>query len=128
MAKEILLIDDDGDELEVFSDALLRVDKNFKPFQAKNLEEAMAYLEAGLPAFIFIDYNMPRLNGLECLAALRALNKVADARIILYSNHITEAVRQKAIELGAFNCIQKPATINELSEKLIDVLDNQIHF
>jgi two-component system chemotaxis response regulator CheY len=122
MAKEILLIDDDADELEVFTDALLLIDESLRSFQAKNLEEAMTYLETTSPAFVFIDFNMPKVNGLECLSALKESGKVEKARNILYSNHITETMKQRAIELGAFNCIQKPTTIIELSEKLIAVL------
>jgi len=121
MAKEILLIDDDADELEVFTDALQLIEP-FKCFQAKNLEEVMTYLETTSPAFIFIDFNMPKLNGLECLSALKESGKVENARVILYSNHITERMKKQAVELGAVNCIQKPTTIIGLSEKLIWVL------
>ena len=122
MVKEILLIDDDADELEVFSDALKLIDETFNCLQAKNLEEAMAYLDRTSPAFIFIDFNMPKLNGLECLFALKESGRIRNNRVILYSNHITEEMEERAMELGAFCCIQKPTTIIGLSEKLMRVL------
>ena len=67
MTKEILLIDDDTDELEVFTEALRSVDKNILCSQAKDLNEALEFLNYSSPAYIFIDYNMPKANGLECV-------------------------------------------------------------
>jgi len=123
MGKEILLIDDDTDELEVFTDALQLIDKNYQCFQAKTPEEALDFLQTRNPGFLFIDFNMPRINGLECVVLLRDAGKLRNSKAILYSNYITEAMREQAIELGAYNCIQKPNTIIELSEKLMTLLN-----
>jgi len=124
MTKEILLIDDDADELEVFTEALRSVDKNIQCSQAKDLGEALAFLNDSSPAYIFIDYNMPRLNGLECVVEIKKIEKLGNSKIILYSNYISEEMNEKAISLGAYKCVKKPNMINVLIKNLKDILNN----
>jgi len=124
MTKEILLIDDDIDELDVFADALVSIDKNIKCSQAKTLNEAFDYLEHSTPSFIFIDFNMPVTNGLDCLAELRKLTKLQNTGIIIYSNHISEPMQLKATDLGATGWMKKPNTIFVLAQKLKHILNN----
>jgi DNA-binding response OmpR family regulator len=124
MTKEILLIDDDLDELEVFADAIASIDKNIKCSQVKSQAEAMDYLKYSTPSFIFIDFNMPATNGLDCLMELRKLSKLENTGIILYSNHISEQMQFKAMNLGATGCMKKPNTISVLAQKLNHILGN----
>ncbi|HET9824460.1 MAG TPA: response regulator [Chitinophagaceae bacterium] len=123
MPKEILLIDDDTDELEIFTDALNAVDKTIRCTQTRNLNEALQYLRNNSPGYIFIDFNMPKYNGVECLAELKKLTSLANSKIILYSNHIDDEMSQKAIDLGAHLCIKKPSMINVLARRLKEVLN-----
>jgi len=124
MTKEILLIDDDADELEVFSEALRSVDKNIQCSQARDLNEALEFLSYSSPAFIFIDYNMPRINGLEVVSEIKKIEKLANSRIVLYSNYISEEMNKKAIALGAYKCVKKPSMINVLIKNLKEILNN----
>src|SRR6476619_7068217 len=95
MTKEILLIDDDADELEVFSEALRSVDKNFQCSQARDLNEALEFLTYSSPAYIFIDYNMPKINGLEVVSEIKKMEKLANSKIVLYSNYISKKYIKK---------------------------------
>lgn len=122
MAREILLIDDDLDEFELFTEALSSIDKSLKCTHASNLNDALEFLKANSPECIFIDFNMPRTNGLECLVELKKLGAAKSSRIILYSNFIDEEMCKKAIASGAHHCLQKPAMINLLSKRLKDIL------
>jgi DNA-binding NtrC family response regulator len=124
MTREILLIDDDVDELEVFSDALASVDKKIECSQVRSLVEAIDYLKHSTPSFIFIDFNMPTTNGLDCLTELRKLTKLDKTNIILYSNHINEQMQFNAMKLGATDCIKKPSTIFVLAQKLKTIIGN----
>src|SRR6185295_2600084 len=121
MTKEILLIDDDADELEVFSEALRSVDKTIQCSQAKDLNEALEFLSYSSPAYIFIDYNMPKVNGLEVVAEIKKIEK---SKIILYSNYISEEMNREAISLGAYKCVKKPNMINVLIKNLKEILNN----
>jgi len=122
MAKDILLIDDDTDELEVFSDALKLIDTSYSCSQAKSLDEAFDYLGAVTPTYIFLDFNMPKINGLQCLNILKESGKAEKSRIVLYSNFITDIMKKQVIQLGGYNYIQKPSTIIDLSQKLKELL------
>jgi DNA-binding NtrC family response regulator len=124
MTKEILLIDDDTDELEVFAEALRSVDKNIQCSQARDLNEALEFLSYSSPAYIFIDYNMPRVNGLEVVSEIKKIEKLEKSKIILYSNYISEEMNEKAISLGAYKCVKKPSMINVLIKNLKDILNN----
>jgi DNA-binding NtrC family response regulator len=124
MTKEILLIDDDADELEVFSEALRSVDKNIQCSHAKDLAEALEFLSYSSPAYIFIDYNMPKINGLDVVSEIKKIEKLAKSKIILYSNYISEEMNRKAISLGAYKCVKKPSMINVLIKNLKDILNN----
>ena len=124
MTKEILLIDDDADELEVFSEALRSVDKNIQCSLARDLNEALEFLTYSSPAYIFIDYNMPKINGLEVVSEIKKIEKLANSRIVLYSNYVSEEMNKKAMALGAYKCVKKPNMINVLIKNLRDILNN----
>lgn len=124
MSNEILLIDDDEDEFEVFNQALHSIDKSIKCTGARDLEEALEFLKYNSPAYIFIDFNMPKTNGLECLVEIKALKKLENSKIILYSNYIDEEMNNKAIELGAFRCVKKPNMTNLLAKRIREILQS----
>ena len=116
------MIDDDGDELEVFSQALHSIDKTIRCSQARDLGEALEFLNNNSPAYIFIDFNMPRSNGLQCLAEIKKLRKLENTRIIIYSNHIDDGMTDEAMRLGAYKCVKKPNMINLLARRLKEIL------
>ena len=122
MTSDILLIDDDADELEVFSQALHSIDKTIKCTHAKDLGEALDILHHSSPGYIFIDFNMPKTNGLKYLAEIRRLKNLEKSKIVLYSNYIDDEMSSKALELGAFRCVKKPNLINLLARRLKEIL------
>jgi two-component system chemotaxis response regulator CheY len=128
MTRTILLIDDDKDELDVLEEALHVVDKTAMCKQCENLDEALDYLLHEVPDYIFIDFNMPRENGLQCLAELKKIRKLDQSRIILYSNHVSDDMNQQALAMGAYTCFKKPNMINVLAKKLKDVFNHHQGF
>ena len=74
----ILVVDDDPDDIELFLEAVGEVDNTIECMTAENGEEALRLLKSKTsqrPDFIFLDLNMPRLNGKQLLAYLK--NKTA---------------------------------------------------
>ena len=122
MTREFLLIDDDADEFDVFADALKVIERSIRCTQVKTLEEAHEFLRDTTPGYIFIDFNMPRTNGFDCLNELKKLSKLEKTKIVIYSNFISDDMRTQAEKLGAYNCIKKPSTILTLSQKLREIL------
>ena len=71
----ILLIDDDEDEHEIFLSALKNTDRTFDFISADSCETALDILNKLEPDYIFIDVNMPRINGMICLERIKKINK-----------------------------------------------------
>ena len=122
MTNDILLIDDDADELEVFNQALHSIDRTIRCMHAKDLEEALEILHDCSPGYVFIDFNMPKTNGLQCLAEIKKLKSLEKSKIVLYSNYIDDAMSSAAMKLGAFKCVKKPNMINLLARRLKEIL------
>jgi len=124
MKPHILLVDDDKDELSIFLDALreLPEDDGFKCTYADSGEKTLDILKYLVPDFIFVDFNMPGMNGLQLLSILTAQPNLKRAQVYLYSNQINEVLLKSAILLGARGCIRKTNSIHSLSHELESVL------
>jgi len=121
MQKYILLIDDDEDEMDIFSEALDEIQNPMSCIQSTSASAAMSVLNYLIPDFIFLDLNMPGINGLRCLEEIRKVKNLTDVPVILYSNFVNEDTFKKAIEAGAAACIKKPKKIDTLAEILKEI-------
>lgn len=126
MKKHILLIDDDEDELALFVDALSQVKTPYKCTWAKNGEQALQQLLYLTPDIIFLDLNMPGMNGLECLDAIKQQSRLQDCPVILQSTALTADWRDKGIRLGAASCITKPDTPSKLASILAQIIQSDL--
>ena len=122
MKKQILLIDDDEDEIEILNSALQRMQFDYECIWAQSAEHALQLLHRYTPDLIFLDYKMPKINGLRCLMEMKKIENLRKVPIVLYSTYIDEVNYHKAISLGATTCIQKPSTLNILIKKLQEML------
>lgn len=123
MKQHILLIDDEQDELELLLEALQQVpvDDGFKCTYAANASHALIMLRYLVPDVIFVDMNMPGLSGLDFLGHIRSDDKLKNVRIFLFSNSITENVREKASKLGASGCINKANNLQGMTDELKNI-------
>src|SRR5579863_7137760 len=83
------LIDDDMDDQEIFKLALEEVDKSILCITANSGIDALQKLKAGnafIPDFIFLDLNMPRLNGKQTLKQIKANPALHRVPVIIYSS------------------------------------------
>ena len=116
-----LLIDDDLDDQEIFSMAIQQFDESIKCDFAsdgtKGIEQLSATV-AKVPDCIFIDMNMPRMNGIECLERIKKIDHLKEIPVCMYSTSADPTLVARTKELGAVDFIVKPADINELSELL----------
>ena len=118
LQKIILLVDDDDDEHEIFSSALKTIGKVFRFISAKNCEDALRILKTVDPDYIFIDVNMPRINGLTCLREIKKISRIEKIPVYMYSTGMNAWDGQKALHLGAVDYIIKPSSISGLSQLL----------
>ena len=122
MEKHILLIGDDADEMDFFQLAQKEMPGLFKCSYTDNPVNASDTISRLKPDLVFLDINMPALNGLECLAEIKKTVPGKNVPIILYSTYIDVGICKKAMGLGAVDCIKKPIMISVFQKMLREVL------
>lgn len=124
---QCLLVDDDLDDQEIFLMILEKIDKNIECLTANSGVEALSLLTAPnsfIPDYIFLDVNMPKMNGLECLENIRRITRFNNCKIFMYSTTSETSVLEKSKNLGASDFIVKPASPAVLKETLSLILNN----
>ena len=121
----IFVVDDDMDDLMLFQDAINEIDPSIKIETAGNGVEAIKKLNGGLsasPDYIFVDLNMPLMNGIQCLQEIKKIPSHSHIPVIIYSTSSYERDIMQTISNGAFHYIVKPFSFQELCDKLKKVL------
>ncbi len=122
----LFLIDDDLDDLMLFKDAINEIDASIQVETAANGVEGLKKLSGseliGEPDYIFIDLNMPLMNGIQCLQEIKKMPAHSSIPVIIYSTSSYEKDIVQTINHGAFHYIVKPFSFHELREKISKVL------
>lgn len=113
---KIFLADDDEDDREFFSEALSSVHPNYDLVMVNNGEKAIDFFSKNdyLPDFVFLDINMPKKNGIECLQFIKSRHPHAKFPVVMLSTSSASAVVDMSYQHGASIYIQKPSRFNEL--------------
>ena len=117
----IMIVDDDEDDRELFCEAIDSIDLDLKCVHLENGEKALQYLqddEKPMPDYIFLDLNMPKLNGKECLVAIKKIDHLKKVPIIIYSTSNHPSDREQTMKLGANGFINKQTEFNSLCREL----------
>jgi CheY-like chemotaxis protein len=125
MKKNILLVDDDLDEIELLKEVVSEIDPDMKCEYAVNGEEAISLLENGLvsmPDLILLDINMPIMNGWEFLRKIKSTEHLKGIPVIVYTTSNRDHDRSMANKLGAQFFIKKPDDYRLLKKELGSVL------
>lgn len=120
----LLLADDDKDDRFFFKKVLSELSIPTSLTVAEDGEKLMAYLSKhnkNLPDVLFLDLNMPRKNGSECLVEIKSSKKFKDLPVIIYSTSLHEEVANLLYEKGAHYYIRKTDII-ELKKVLHYIL------
>ncbi len=123
MIANILLVDDDADDQLFFLDAVSAIDKSLRCEVANNGLEAMTHLSsASLPGIIFLDLNMPMMNGFECLQQIKTSETLSQIPVIIFTttNNPREAERTRS--LGATQFLTKTTDFRKLKMQLGEIL------
>lgn len=116
----ILLADDDADDRELFREALAIVDPAIRVATVENGEKLIDHLKKNdaCPDCIFLDLNMPRKSGKECLQEIRGSEKTQSIPVIVYSTSLNSRDVDETYLCGASGFIRKPDTFRELTDIL----------
>ena len=118
----ILLADDDEGDRLIFGEAMGELELNLKVQTVNNGMQLIEHLTKStiLPHLVFLDLNMPRKNGLECLKEIRNNDRFAAISIAIYSTSASEKDIEETFLNGANVYIKKPnnfATLNNYYTK-----------
>jgi CheY-like chemotaxis protein len=122
---KVVLVDDDEDDRMFFSDALKEIEVDTELTEFENGKEFLSYLEqedTDSPHLIFLDLNMPVMNGFECLKALRKNPAFRDLAVAIYSTSSSERDIEETFVNGANIYINKPNRFDELKNTLAQVV------
>ena len=116
----LLIVDDDEDDKEMFIEVATEIDSSINCIKAANGLEALQLLkkEEFFPDFIFLDLNMPRMNGKQCLVHLKQNEKLRSIPVIIYTTSKMAEDIEEAKRLGAVHFITKPSSMITLRKEL----------
>lgn len=121
--KNILQIDDDDDDCEFFHQALSSISEAdytslHNPIEALH----RLTLREINPDIIFLDINMPLMNGIEFLFEIKKRDIIKNIPVIIFSTSQTIQEKEIAQTLGAEDFLTKPVSFNELKNLLSQVI------
>lgn len=127
MARTIILIDDDPDDLDIIKQAIASVDQNLLCISFIYSHEALRVLLGKelvvMPDLILIDINMPGITGDKCLKSLRDDQFFDDVFIAMYSTSMPDTVSEALKQLGADYTFEKPVRISAYAKIIAHIVE-----
>jgi len=121
----ITLADDDEDDRMFFEDAFAELKLNTKVTTHNDGVELMKHITQDnvvLPDILFLDLNMPKKSGLECLSEIKTIDRLKDIAIVIYSTSSSEEDIEHTFIQGANVYIKKPNDFKKLKKALSQVV------
>ena len=115
---KLLLADDDADDRELFSEAISEIDPSIILMMVEDGEKLMKQLKEArsIPDIIFLDLNMPRKNGKECLLEIQYYDYLQKIPIIIYSTSISNKDIHESWSKDVMGFMRKPDSYIKLKE------------
>jgi DNA-binding response OmpR family regulator len=113
--RRILVVDDEAPIREVLIEFL--TDHGYEAHGAANGRQALSLIATFKPQVVLLDISMPGMSGLEVLVSLRG--QAPAPAVIMISGHADQDMALKALDLGAFDFIQKPLDFRYLERTLL---------
>lgn len=124
----VLIIDDDEDDRCMFCEAVSEMSKSFNCITASTGHEALEFLDKAteLPDFIFLDLNMPRMNGKQCLEKLKSNSRLSSIPVTIYSTSKFDKDKEETKAAGAEHFLTKPNSLEQLKRELNMIFGEKI--
>lgn len=127
----VLLVDDDKDDCFLFGEAIdelnidvdVGVDVDLSMISdSSELIQSLKNGTVDLPDALFLDLNMPKKNGLECLTEIKSHPKLQHLVVIIFSTSYDPGIASQLYETGATFYICKPSDFSSLKKLISEVL------
>lgn len=114
------MADDDQDDTELFEEALRNIDTHIEFYRATNGKELINQLFSIPihPEIIFLDINMPELDGWESLKTIKKDDRLKTIPVVMFSTSPAKFDGKKAIKAGALCYLEKPHSFVKLQDFL----------
>ncbi len=118
--KTFMIVDDDSDDCSFFCEAVTEIDAGVQCVVAVNGEDALLKLREmnTLPDFLFLDLNMPRMSGRQCLTELKKDLRLKDIPVIIFTTSSSQRDIDDTKKLGASYFLTKPSDFHSLHLKI----------
>ena len=121
----ILYADDDNEDQEVFAEIILAIDPNIKILRAADGLKTLDILSGTVvPNIIFLDVNMPFLDGYQALEEIRKDDKFKNTEVIIYSTNVYQKTYDEYASLNA-RYLRKPNTLSEGIATLRTIIETE---
>jgi len=120
--KNILLIDDDEDDRELFLSAVSELSSDVACTAMSSAKDALEKLKSGeiAPELIFLDLNMPVMNGQQFLAAVKQEPGLSRLPVVIFSTSSNTDIVYQTRDLGSQGFITKPHSFKQMKEVIGD--------
>jgi CheY-like chemotaxis protein len=124
----ILVVDDDHEDIELFKEALHDIDPYITCVTAFNGNDALELLNRMevYPDYIFLDLNMPCLNGKQCLGKIKTMKHLEHIPVIIYSTSKAESDIEEVKELGATYFLTKPTKFEDIKDAIAYIISSGV--
>ena len=120
----VLNVDDDEDDSALFCEAMKQVSPTSTCLVADSAASALEILSdrQRIPDYIFLDINMPKMNGLECLKLIKNNHTLNHIKVVMYSPNPDPADLKEFRRLGAM-FLPKTNRYSTLVKNLSEILN-----
>lgn len=124
----IFLTDDDPDDQMLFQEALAEADPTVQYSSAHDGVDALEKLQTAttFPDLVFLDVNMPKMNGIDCLKELQKSERLRSIPVIMYST--SSYYKKECLDNGAADYIEKLDDYQKLCTTLRQILSKGLPF
>ena len=116
MKKKILIVEDNNDSLEILN--LFITSMGHQAIKAKNSNEAMAFAEAEGPDLIFMDMQLPDVDGVKTTAMLKENPKTSHIPVVALTAWMSAPWEERASKVGITTYLIKPISLKRLRETI----------
>lgn len=124
MQAEVLVVDDSAAIRKILQRVLRQTGISIGTiYEAGDGQEALEVLKLHRPNLVLSDINMPKMDGLQLLAAIKAQPDWHGLPVVMITTEGGEAKVGEAVRLGASGYVRKPFTADQIKEKLAGILE-----
>jgi two-component system chemotaxis response regulator CheY len=124
MESDVLIVDDSAAIRKILQRVLRQTGMSIGTIhEAGNGQEALELLKSRKAHLVLTDINMPKMDGLQFLAAMKASPQWRSIPVVMITTEGGETKVGEAVKLGAAGYVRKPFTADQIKEKLVGFLE-----